>query len=145
MLFFFSARRVNASSSGLSSTSRMILFSVFNLIPSAVLSLRLVEGFVRWILAMNHGRMVVLSNRIKRKVERCPVSHRTLGPDTASVPVHDALHGCESNPSSGELTSVVQPLKSSEQFVGISHIKSGPIVPHKVHFPIPTTAKAELD
>jgi tetratricopeptide (TPR) repeat protein len=56
---------------------------------------------------------------------------RALGADLSSMPVDDALNGRQSYSGAFELFSQVQPLKHTEEFVDILHVKARAIVPDK--------------
>ncbi len=45
--------------------------------------------------------------------------------------INDPLDSRQPNPSSREIADRVQALKSAKQLIGISHVKSAPIVPNK--------------
>ena len=50
-------------------------------------------------------------------------------PDTAAVTMNDALHRCKTDASAHEFLGVVQALESAEEFIGVSHIETGAVVP----------------
>src|SRR5437868_4629760 len=99
MLLFLRARRVKASSRGLSSTSKITLFSI-----SSLLEIR------------------------EREIEGCPLIHLPFSPDAPAVPVDDALDGCQANTCPLEFVGRMQALKRAEQFIGIGHVESCAIV-----------------
>src|SRR5688500_8918221 len=69
----------------------------------------------------------------KREVERGPLTHRSLRPDTAAVPVDDSRYGRQAYPRPLELILPVQPLEGAEQLVCVFLVEAGPIVPHVVN------------
>jgi len=50
----------------------------------------------------------------------------------SSVALDDAMHDGESDAGAGEFLVVMQPLKHTEEFLGIGHVEAGAIVAHKV-------------
>src|SRR5687768_6901618 len=116
MLFFFSARSVNSSSSGLSSTSKITL----SLISPPFSSL-------------------------KREIKCRALIDFPFGPDFAAVAVHDALDRRQPNPRAVEFGHGVQALKGAEQLAGIGHVEPGAIVAHEVDRPAVVLADAEFD
>src|SRR5581483_477275 len=102
------ALKVSASSSGLSSTSRMTLLANFGSSASAM---------------------------SQREVEAGSLLCFTLCPNFAPVPAHDTLNRGQPNPGALEFVGPVQPLKRSEQLVSVSHLKPGPVIPHEKYLP----------
>src|SRR5258706_5395692 len=98
MLFFFSARSVRASSSGLSSTSSTILLS----------SIR--------------------SSSTECEIDCRPLVGGGVDPDAPPVPVHDPLDGGQADPDARELVLAVQTLEHAEQLVGVRHVEPGSVV-----------------
>src|SRR6266704_3710241 len=115
MLFFTRARRVSASSSGLSSTSRM-----------------------------TRCRMAA-PRSLKGEIEGGAAIDRPLGPHAAAVPVDDPLHRSEADAGPGKLLRRVEPLERAEQLVGVRHVEPHPIVPHEVHRMAVLRRDPELD
>ncbi len=50
----------------------------------------------------------------EREVKRCAVIDLRLGPDAPTVPVDDALDGCQPNASAGKFSGFVHTLKSAK-------------------------------
>src|SRR6266571_2317219 len=102
MLFFFRARSVRASSSGLSSTSSTILLS-------------------------SNGPSLPES-----EVDGRPLAGSADGPHPSAVPGHDALDGGQADADSRELVLAVQALERAEQLVRVGHLEPRPVVPDKI-------------
>src|SRR5919108_4536467 len=102
MLFFVRARRVNASSSGLSSTSR---------IERSCIERSCIDG-----------------STSKREIKGRATAGGPLGPDLAAVAVDDALDRGEPDARARELVGRVQPLKRAEQLGRVGHIEAGAVV-----------------
>src|SRR5439155_2902318 len=117
MLCFLKARSVSASSSGLSSTSR-IARSVIGCLP-------------------------VLASQ--SEVERRPAPHRPLRPHAAAMAVHDALHRGEPHARALELGGRVEALERAEQLVGVRHVESRAVVPDEAGTLPVGLVHAELD
>src|SRR6266851_5163362 len=103
MLFFLSARRVSASSSGLSSTSR-ITRSPITLLPAL----------------------------LERKREGRALALGSLRPNPAAMAANNALDGGQTDAASGEILRRVKPLESAEKLVDISHVETGAIIADEV-------------
>src|SRR5581483_8081297 len=103
MLFLRRARKVKASSLGLSSTSKIAFFSIS-----------------------------VLPEICQREVEGRAFVHLAFGPDAPAVAADDALHGRQADACAFKLLAVVQALKSPEQFVDVGHIEARAIVADEV-------------
>src|SRR3990170_8060018 len=116
MLFFRRARSVRASSSGLSSTNRIMLFSMF---PPEVIS--------------------------QSKVKRSALLDRSFRPHVAAVTAEDTLDGGQADPGARELTLSVQPLKGSEQMAGVARVESRSIVTNEIDLAAIAQFPAELD
>src|SRR5215204_1243207 len=69
----------------------------------------------------------------KREVERGPLTHRSLRPDPAAVPVDDASYRRQAYPRPLELILPVQPLEGAEELVCIRLVEAGPVVAHVVN------------
>jgi hypothetical protein len=67
-------------------------------------------------------RSVIARSRLQRKGKRRSLIHRRVGPDPSSMTVDDPLHRSQADPASGELPRPVQPLKRTEELVGILHL-----------------------
>src|SRR6267143_205557 len=115
MLFFFNARSVSASSSGLSSTSSTILLSTIG--PSSSES----------------------------EVDGRPLVGRADGPHAAPVPVHDALNRGQADADAGELVLAVQSLERAEELVHVGHVEPGAIVLNEVGLLARFLADPEFD
>src|SRR6266481_1404848 len=102
MLFLCSARSVNVSSSGLSSTSRMTSLLI--------------------------DRLLVC----KGEVERRAMIHLALRPDASAVPADDALHGRQPDSCALEFRRRMQALKHAEQLRRIRHVEAGPVVTDEI-------------
>src|SRR6267143_476607 len=120
ILFFFSARSVSVTSSGLSSTSRMVL-ALIQLPPD------------------------VGSEPSYGEVERGPLLDRPLAPHPATVAADDAAHRRQSDSRALELAGGVETLKRPEQLVGVRHVEPGPVVPHVIHRPRLVPSDPEFD
>src|SRR5258707_103671 len=105
MLFFSRARRVSASSSGLSSTNRITLFFSID----------------RFLLMRLQG---------KPKLRAVAVS--PFGPGLSAVPVNDALDDREADTTARELGRPVEALKSTKELVGIGHVEARAVVADEV-------------
>src|ERR1700722_1290149 len=103
MLFFFNARSVSASSSGLSSTSR-ITFS--SMVPSLIEPISL-----------------------QRKIKSCAFFDGAFRPNFSAVPADDSLHGGKADARPGKFGHRVKALKRAEQPVGIARIEPRAVVP----------------
>src|SRR5882724_13287645 len=108
MLLFFKARRVSASSMGLSSTRRMLRSSMGVLL----------------------GRGMRAAG--EREVEGRALINLAVRPDVAAVATHDALDGCEAYAGSLEFPHRVQSLEHAEQLGGIGHVEADSVVAHEV-------------
>src|SRR2546429_8469764 len=95
MLCFLKARSVSASSSGLSSTSR-IARSVIGCLP-------------------------VLASQ--GEVERRPAPHRPLRPHAATMAVHDALHRGKPHAPAPELPGRAEAPARAEPPTGVPHVQ----------------------
>src|SRR2546423_14209687 len=117
MLLLFRARKVKASSLGLSSTSRITLLSI-SCLPG------IWEGEIK-------GR---------------PFIHGPLGPDASAVSGNDALHGREADAGAFELPGCMQALERAKQFVGIRHVESRAVITDKIKAlaVLPVPAKTDL-
>src|SRR6266516_1543106 len=103
MLFDFSARRVNTTSSGLSSTSKITPLST-----------------------------QVLHWGGQGEVEGGAPVRLAVRPDPAAVPAQDALHDRQPEPAALEVGRRVQPLERVEQLVRVPHAEARPVVPDEV-------------
>src|SRR5229473_2055700 len=105
MLFFFNARRVSASSSGLSSTRSMTLLLM--------------------ILSSYHQSS--LQCKIKRRaLLDCP-----FRPYLSAMSVDNALHRGEAHAGPRELACGMKALERSEQTIRVSGVKTGAVITHK--------------
>src|SRR5579863_3831479 len=68
----------------------------------------------------------------KREMEGGSAVYGPFGPDSTSVPMHDALHGRETDSGPGELVRGVESLKRCEELVGEGHVEPGAVVAHEV-------------
>src|SRR6267378_2382534 len=137
MVFFFSARSVSASSSGLSSTKSMILLSMIPLPPpcSGGLQVKPAPGRAR-------DRKPV---PLQREVERRAFFDRSFRPNLSAMSVDDSLHRGEAHAGAWKLRRGVQALEGSEKTVCIAGIKSGAVVPHEKWVLTVLLALAEFD
>src|SRR6266545_7856263 len=113
MLWLLSARIVRATSSGLSSTSR--IFPAFTRPPDP------------------------RSGPSQGEVERGSPIDGAVGPDAAAVPGDDAADRREADAGAFELRRGVQSLEHAEQLVRVLHVEAGAVVPNQervrsVHF-----------
>src|SRR5690349_19577446 len=92
------ARKVSATSSALSSTSRMAL-------PASV-----------------------MSSPLQLKEKSGAEARLRLDPDLARVPAEDALHDRQADPRPGKLALVVQALEGAEQPVCVRHVETYAVV-----------------
>src|ERR1044072_5100202 len=99
MLLFFRARRVRASSLGLSSTSRITLLFI-----SCLPGIR------------------------QSEIEGGSFIHLALCPDTSAMTAHAPLHRGQANAGSFEFVGRMQTLERAKQFFGISHVESRAVV-----------------
>src|SRR5712692_912644 len=104
MLWLLSARSVNATSSGLSSTSRIF------------------PGFTRASRPAGSGPS-------QSEVERRSLIDGAFGPDPAAVPVDDAPDGGQTDAGALEVSSGMQSLEYPEQLIRILHVEAGAVVP----------------
>src|SRR5467141_2207467 len=104
MLLLLSARSVRATSSGLSSTSRIF------------------PGFTRASRPAGSGPS-------QGEVERRSLIDHALGPDPAAVPVDDASDGGEADAGALEVGSGMQSLEHAEQLVRVLHVEAGAVIP----------------
>src|SRR3989449_10318291 len=79
------------------------------------------------------------------EVERRPAVHRSLRPDTAAMPVHDALHRGEPHARALELRGRVEALERAEQLVGVRHVEPRAVVPDEAGALPVALVYAELD
>src|SRR5882762_9104638 len=137
MLFFFSARSVSASSSGLSSTKSMILLSMIPLPPpcSGGLQVKPAPGRTR-------DRKPV---PLQREVERRAFFDRSFRPNLSAMSVDDSLHRGEAHAGAWELRRGVKALEGSEKTVCIARIESGAVVAHEERGLAVLLALAEFD
>jgi hypothetical protein len=56
---------------------------------------------------------------------------RRFGSYCPAMAMNDALDGREPYPGAFELVSPMQPLKDTEQLVGILHVETDTVVPHE--------------
>src|SRR6266851_4928171 len=120
MLWLLSARSVRATSSGLSSTSRIF------------------PGFTR-------ASRPAASGPSQGEVERCPLVHGAFRPDSAAVPIDDAPDGGEADARTLEVGGGMQPLEHAEQLVRVFHVEASAVVPdHEGPAPV-CVGGSELD
>src|SRR5438034_4664503 len=112
-----SARSVSASSSGLSSTSRMTLLSA----------------------------MAVVLGALQSEIEGGPSLHRALGPHLAAVSVDDAPHGSQPDAAALEFGRLVEPLEGAEQSIGVGHVEPSTVVADEERRRAGMLGCAELD
>src|ERR1700723_1312248 len=103
MLFLLSARIISASSSALSSTSRITR----SFIIAPLLS-------------------------FERKRKRRSLAFCALRRDSAAVAPDDPLNRRQSHPGARELGDGMKPLEGTEQFFGICHVEAGPIIADEI-------------
>src|SRR5262249_53983716 len=70
---------------------------------------------------------------------------RALGPDSAAVPIDDALDDGEPDTAALELARRVQPLKRREELVRILHVEAGAVVAHEADAAPFRRRRTELD
>src|SRR5436853_6480362 len=99
MLLFFKARKVKASSLGLSSISRITLFSILSLLIAC-----------------------------EAEVKGCSLIYCALGPNTPAVAIDNALDSCQANPRAFKFVGRVKPLERAEEFVDIGHVEARTVV-----------------
>src|SRR5450759_3771904 len=67
------------------------------------------------------------------EVEGSPCVHHRFRPYPSGVPVEDALHNSQTNPSALEILCPMQSLENAEQFRGVAHVEADAVVAHPVH------------
>src|SRR5205814_2803538 len=82
---------------------------------------------------------------IEGEGDRGPSTDRSLGPDSPSVPLDDALHGGETDASPLELSACVQPLEYAEELVGVGHIEARTVVADEKYPPTVFLSGIDLD
>src|SRR5579863_10107032 len=107
---------VNSASSGLSSTNRIS--------TSCDMHLLYLNGRF-WLLAS------LILGRTENEEKRCSLVDRRLGPNSATVPLNDALHDRQANSSALEIAGLVQALKNSEKLFRVLHLEADPVVANK--------------
>src|SRR5437899_8756035 len=120
MLWLLSARSVRATSSGLSSTSRIF------------------PGFTRASRPAGSGPS-------QGEVERRSLIDGAFRPDPAAVPVDDPPDGCEADTGALEFGSGMQALEHAEQLVRVLHVEAGAVVPDHEGLPSVRFDGAEFD
>src|SRR6185369_6036213 len=106
-LHFLSARSVRISSLGLSSTRRMVRFSI--IVPSLSQS----------------------------EIECGAFSHICLSPDKSTVAADNPFDRCQADADALKLGEFVQAVEGKEELVGIVHVKARPVVPDEIYgFPL---------
>ena len=73
------------------------------------------------------------------------MSYRALSPDPASMPVNNALHGCQSDSGAWELAYIMKTLEGTEKLIDISHVESDAVIPHKVDLLSIAAVASEFD
>src|SRR5260370_7531375 len=116
MLFLLSARRVSASSSGLSSTNRIARSST-----------------------------TTLPALLERKRDGRALALGSLGPNPAAMAMNYALDRGQTDTASGEILRRVKPLESAEELVDICHVKTRPVIAAEVDFLPPPLPHPTLD
>src|SRR5205085_1776020 len=69
----------------------------------------------------------------QREIKRRSAVHAAFGPDLASVALDDLARRRQSNSCAFEFLRGMQTLEHAEELVGISHIKAGAVVGHKIY------------
>src|SRR5713226_1682782 len=118
MLFFFSARNVSASSSALSSTSKMIASSML----------------------ASQG-----APESQREIESRTFSDCAFGPHLPAMAVNNPLHRRQPDTAAGKLRSSVQPLKGSKQTFRMQRIEPHAVISHKIGQTAIAHRSSELD
>ena len=75
---------------------------------------------------------MIQSILIQSKIKSSAYSDLTFRPGFTSVAVNDSLHSGQTNPGSSEFYCFVQTLERLEEFIGIGHIESNPVIANKV-------------
>src|ERR1700681_4656273 len=103
MLLCLNARNVSFASSGLSSTSRMVLliWSIFRFLHT--------------------------------EQKSCSLAFLCLSPDFPVVPANDPLDDRQANPGAGKIVSVAQALEGAEKVGRVSHLESHAVVRNEMH------------
>src|ERR1700676_5187075 len=103
MLLCLNARNVSFASSGLSSTSRMVLliWSIFRFLHT--------------------------------EEKRCSLAFLRLSPDFPVVPANDPLDARQTNPGAGKIVSVVQALEGAEKVGRVRHVETHAVVSDEIH------------
>src|ERR1700683_4064949 len=120
ILFFRKARSVSASSSGLSSTSNMVLRSI------AVVPLR-------------------ECSRLQGEIKRSAAFHGAFGPHLSAMAVNDPLYGSQTDPGPRELGGRVKPLERSEKEIHVARVESRSIIFHEIGAVAVLIGSSELD
>src|SRR2546422_4507692 len=102
-LFFLSERRVNSSSLGLSSTSRISTGSP------------------------------VMGGTPQGEIECRAFVHFCFCPDAAAMPVNDALHNRETDSCSFIVLGAMEPLEDSKEFPHVLHVEPDSVVFYDIH------------
>src|SRR5690242_20838900 len=79
------------------------------------------------------------------KEERRAAVHLAVRPDTAAVPLDDALRQGQPDAGALELVGAMQPLKHAEQLVDVAHVEPHPVVPHEVDDRLSLAPRPDLD
>jgi len=66
------------------------------------------------------------------EVEGCALPDLGFGPYLAAMFVNDLLDGCQADACAFEFLLPVEPLKHSEELIGVAHIEADSVVAHKV-------------
>src|SRR5215212_6924661 len=119
-----SSRRRSIASSSESSTSSTRRVST---------SRALCTPALRNLGLLHCGRAIPQIAAREGEMEGGAAADSSLRPDSAAVPVNDARHRRQADPSPLEFVLSVQSLEGSEQLVCVRLVESGPVVPHVVN------------
>src|SRR5579862_315433 len=67
------------------------------------------------------------------KIESRAVVHSGLGPNATAVSLDNPVNNRQSHARAIKLIGAMKPLENMKQFVGISHLKPGPVVLHEIN------------
>src|ERR1044072_7983921 len=91
-----------------------------------------------------HSRRTWMSGG-QGEIERGALADFGFDPDAASVSLDDPMHNREPDARAFELEGAVKPLEGDEKFVGIFHVKSGPVVADKIDIFLPMLKATHFD
>src|ERR1700676_5825158 len=66
--------------------------------------------------------------RLQYKIESGALANRGLSPDSSPVFANNALHSGQANSSPRIISICMEPLKDTEKFVGVLHVKACTVV-----------------